>query len=113
MEEGETPVEAVPRIKYGTLEIYATAMVHLYDRQVQRKTNSNPHPLPTFAPLLQRVKREDEMTKKANFEDRGVGTIMDGYTTTDEIADVNKFNLGENSPKDLRNCLTFLLSLAW
>ena len=60
--------------------------------------------------MLQRVKREDEITKKANFEDRGVGTIMNGYTTTDEIADVNKFFLDENSPKDLRNGLAFLLS---
>ena len=50
------------------------------------------------------------MTKKANFEDRGVGTIMDGYTTTDKIADIIKFYLGENSLRDLRDGLAFWLS---
>lgn len=60
--------------------------------------------------MLQRVKRLEEETKKANWEDRGVGTIMDGYTTTDQIANVTAYYFGQRSVKDLRNALSFLLS---
>lgn len=84
--------------------------MHLYERQVSLKINSNPHPRQTFAGLLQRIRKQEEETKLANFEDRGVGTIMDGYTTTDEIANIISFYFGENSVQDLRSALSFLLS---
>jgi hypothetical protein len=35
---------------------------------------------------------------------------MDGYTTTDEIANIISFYFGENSVQDLRSALSFLLS---
>lgn len=85
-------------------------MVHLWDHQVTMKINSNPHPRQTFAPLLEKVKREEEEVKAANFEDRGVGTIMDGYTTTDQIANIVSFYFEQKTVKDLRSSLSFLLS---
>lgn len=102
---------APPRvIQFATLSQYGAALVYLWERQRQMKINSNSHPRETFAPLLERVKREEEEVKKANFEDRGVGTVMDGYTTTDQIADITAFYFGEKSVKDFRNNLSFLLS---
>ncbi|KAG2191724.1 hypothetical protein INT47_007989 [Mucor saturninus] len=78
-------------IRVATLSQYGAAIVHPWERQRQMKINSNSHPRETFAPLLERVRREEEEVKKANFEDREVGTIMDDYTTTDQIADITAY----------------------
>lgn len=82
----------------------------MYDRQVTAKINGHPHPRQMFSALLQMVKREEEETKKANYEDRAVGSIMDGYTTTDQIAKIVSYYFEQKSVKDLRNSLSFLLS---
>lgn len=92
------------------MEQYGAALVHLWERQVSMKINSNPHPRQFFKGLLKQSKVDEERTKKANFEDRGVGTIMDGYTTTDEIASVIRFYFSGKKTSDLRNGLCFLLS---
>ena len=100
----------VRRIKSSTLDQYGAALVHLWERQVLMKINSNPHPRNHFKGLLKKAKADEERIKKTNYEDRGVGTVMDGYTTTDEIANVVRFYFSEKKTSDLRNGLCFLLS---
>lgn len=53
---------------------------------------------------------QEKATRKTKHEDRGTGTIMDGYTTTDQIASIVNFHFSQNSTKNLRNSLAFLLS---
>ncbi|KAI8875984.1 hypothetical protein K501DRAFT_153602, partial [Backusella circina FSU 941] len=54
--------------------------------------------------------REKEEAKRANFEDRGVRTITDGYTITDQIANITAYYFEQKTVNDLRNSLSFLLS---
>ncbi|KAG1436244.1 hypothetical protein G6F56_013641 [Rhizopus delemar] len=53
---------------------------------------------------------QEKATRKTKHEDRGIGTIMDGYTTTDQIASIVNFHFSQNNTKNLRNSLAFLLS---
>ncbi|KAG1434002.1 hypothetical protein G6F56_014454 [Rhizopus delemar] len=74
------------------------------------KINSNPHPRQSFNGLLEMAMLQEEATRKTKHVDRGIGTIMDGYTTTDQIASIVNFYFSQNNTKNLRNSLAFLLS---
>lgn len=74
------------------------------------KINSNPHPRQSFNGLLEMAMLQEKATRKTKHVDRGIGTIMDGYTTTDQIASIVNFYFSQNNTKNLRNSLAFLLS---
>ena len=54
------------------------AIVDLYQQQVKQKVNSHPHPRNACIQLLDNMKLNDERTRREEFQDRGLGTLIDG-----------------------------------
>ncbi|KAI9326589.1 hypothetical protein BD770DRAFT_432816, partial [Pilaira anomala] len=110
--ENQESEEGLPcrRIRFATLNQYGAALVHLWKQQSLMNINSNPHPRQAITGLLEMALLEEEQIRKDNYVDRGIGTIMDGYTTTDQIASLVSFYFSKNNTNNLRNALAFLLS---
>ncbi|CAO3666438.1 unnamed protein product [Rhizopus stolonifer] len=106
----------VHKIGHSTLSQYGAALVNLWRQQTMMKTNSNPHFRQSFNGLLEMAMLQEEATRKTKHVDRGIGTIVDGYTTTDQIASIVNFYFDQNNTKNLRNSGVFtlpLLSFSW
>jgi len=59
---------------------YTNAVVDLYNQQVALRINSNGHPRsPQVRQLLRNVKAQTAQTKKKNYQDRGIGSLLDSY----------------------------------
>jgi hypothetical protein len=96
------------RIGHQTVCGYVNAIVDLYNQQVSLRRNSNPHPRSNAVKLLlSNIKSETTKIKKQNYQDRGIGTLLDGYQSTEQFASICecffKFN-------DTRGRACFLLS---
>ena len=51
------------------------------------KMNSHPDPRDANVKLLlKNAEYDTQQLRKANFVDRGIGTLLDGYTTTEQMA---------------------------
>jgi hypothetical protein len=76
------------------------------------KINAHPHPRDAVKGLLKTIKSDEYQVRRANYEDRGVGTLADGYTSTDQIANVVKHYYAKNQfyGEQLRNALAFLFA---
>lgn len=97
----------------STVNSYVAAMVDLWRQQQRMKINNHPSPRDdAVALLLQLTEYEEDNRRRKNFEDRGASTLLDGYTTTEQIAKVARF-FWENDRDpgtSMRNLLAFLLS---
>lgn len=74
--------------------------------------NTHPHPRdPDVKAFLDNKKRETTRIRIENFDDRGVGTLLDGYSTWSDLGKIiaSGFRL-KNSLKGLRNSAAFALS---
>ncbi|KAI8076818.1 uncharacterized protein BX664DRAFT_246057, partial [Halteromyces radiatus] len=67
---------------------------------------------PYVKDLLKMVKNKEYEVSRGNYEDRGEGTLADGYTSNDQVADVVKAFLSrtQRHGEQLRGALAFLLS---
>ena len=95
------------------MRLYVTAMVDFWDQQQRLNINSNPNPRDTSVKeLMKVVEYEEDQRKRTNYDDRGVGTLLDGYTTMDQMLAIgNHFMRVENHHGvNLRNWLAFFLS---
>ena len=64
-----------------------SAIVDLWRQQASMKMNSHPNPRDANVKLLLKNAESDtQQLRKANFVDRGIGTLLDGYTTTEQMA---------------------------
>ena len=94
----------------ATIESYISAVTDLYKEQVARGVNSNPHPRnATITALLNSLRREKHEKSKADYVDRGVGTMLDGYSSVSELQQICDFYLESSSGDDLRNRMCHLL----
>ncbi|KAF4027845.1 putative centromere DNA-binding CBF3-like domain-containing protein [Phytophthora infestans] len=83
-ENGCLSTERQSTIGRFTVSSYFVAMVDLWKKQVQPNINSNPSPRnEAVKALLKVTEYEEDERKRKVFEDRGVDTMLDGYTTTD------------------------------
>ena len=65
---------------------YVSAAIALYNIQKSRGTNSYPHPRGTKLKAVLKARRQKEFVRrKAEFQDRGRGTLQDGYNQRDMI----------------------------
>lgn len=88
-----------------------SAIVDLYQEQVQEGANSHAHPRDrSVKELLHTLCRERHQVQRSNYADRGIGTLQDGYTSKEELAQMCKYYMKEGTGKDLRNMLAQLLS---
>jgi hypothetical protein len=99
-------------IKYPTVCLYAAAIIDLYHQQKRAGANSNDDPRPYVKDLLKNIQTQEFATSRANMDDRGEGTLADGYTSNDQVANVMKFYWTRTSHcgEHLRGGLAFLLS---
>ncbi len=73
------------------MEAYKNAIVALYEDQKRRGENNNPYPMDaSVSMLLDNVHKQEFQRSRENFEDRGVGTIKDGYSTSEELAMITR-----------------------
>ncbi|EGZ23184.1 hypothetical protein PHYSODRAFT_483144, partial [Phytophthora sojae] len=55
-------------------------------------TNTHPHPRNNLIKaLLSSLKREKHEKNKREFVDRGVGSLLDGYCTTDDLVAISRY----------------------
>lgn len=97
-------------IQLATIYQYVAAVTHYYQTQVAQRTNAHPHPRSACTSILKSCRLREETANRVNFKDRGLNTLIDGYTTTDEIASLSYFYISRNTFHDIRNCTAFLLS---
>ncbi|KAF1805188.1 hypothetical protein FB192DRAFT_1298445, partial [Mucor lusitanicus] len=105
--------EKTPRkVASSTIDQYVAAITDLYRSQVKRKINANSHPRLLVQDLIFVQKEKDCQTKRENFEDRGVGTLADSYTTMDQVAKVIKYYMDQDRShgSNLRASTGFLFS---
>jgi len=96
----------------STLEQYIAAITHLWKKQVRQKINNNDHPRDTVVGLIKNAKLQEFRVSRENFEDRGEGTLADGYSSLDQVAKVVQFYLNgqRNYGENLRDALAFLFA---
>ena len=71
----------------STIDSYVSAIVDLYHLQCRLGCNSNPHPRTVdVQALLKNTHYEQEQVRRANYDDRGLGTVLDGYTTSEQLS---------------------------
>lgn len=94
-----------------TYRQYVAAIVDLWAYQRAQGVNSHPNPgKGLVAQLLKSLKKEEEGRKRNEFVDRGIGTFLDGYSSSEEMIKVCSFFMGRKPDVGLRDRLSFLLS---
>jgi hypothetical protein len=103
---------ACRKVGKSTVLGYTAAVVDLWRQQTAMRVTSHPNPRDSNVKrLLKNAEYETHQHGKVYFVDRGIGTLVDGYTTTEQmvsIADVfwkRRSNFGQN----LRNLCAFFL----
>jgi hypothetical protein len=98
-------------VRYATVSNYIAAITDLYKNQVTMCMNSHPNPrMGTVKSLLQSVKRNENVQKRSNYVDRGIGTIQDGFSGSEQIERLSDNFFSKGTTISLRNRMAFLLS---
>ncbi len=100
---------ASKKIGYSTVRAYGAACVDLYKHQVSLNQNSNAHPkdTPALKILFNTLKNKESSRRRNNYEDRGIGTLQDGYSSCTELKQIsNSFFING----EYRDQCMFLLS---
>ena len=99
-------------IGYSTVRQYGTACIDLYKQQKSWNMNANPHPrdCPALNVLFNSVKLDESKKRQENFEDRGIGTIQDGYSSVEELTRIANYFLSGNSSASSHFQAMFLLT---
>ncbi|DBA00966.1 TPA: LOW QUALITY PROTEIN: hypothetical protein N0F65_006227 [Lagenidium giganteum] len=96
----------------STVELYVAAVTDLYKQQRDRAMNSNSHPRnSTIASLLTTLKREKHALDRNQFVDRGIGTLMDGYTSSRKLVAISKYHLDAIAGDSLRDRMAHLFAI--
>lgn len=104
-------------LMYNSVRGYVSAIMELWNHQVSQKLHSSPSPHNVAVKALKTsIARGQHQRRRAEFEDRGVSTIKDGYTAK-QIPDMTRAvwrnALGpRTSEQSFRTNLDFLLGHA-
>ena len=96
------------RLGASSVETYVSVVVSIYDNQVTRGLNRNPHPRgPAIKAMLETHGRREHQRHRDAYEDRGKGTIQDGYKLDDmrRLASALWNEPGEACEQNLRTVL--------
>jgi hypothetical protein len=108
--KGQCRTEKIGR---ATVNSYVAAMVDLWRQQQRLKINNHPSPRDgAVSAFIKITGYEENDRRRKNFADRGADTMLDGYTTTEQIQNIARFfwMTSHNHGTSLRNLLAFLLS---
>jgi hypothetical protein len=76
---------------FNSIKTSVNAIVALYQEQVSCGMNSNSHPRSNAVKLLLRNEESKKLAKsRANFEDRGKGSLLDGYANSNDFSRISK-----------------------
>jgi hypothetical protein len=98
---------------YNSVRGYVSAVNELWSQQVSRGLHNAPKPdRVAMKALKTSIARREHMRRRAEFADRGIATIQDGYTAT-QIPDLHKkaWELalgGASAEMSLRTAVDFL-----
>lgn len=68
----------------STIDKWVAAVISLYDTQKAMGDNSHPHPRgPGVRGILRKQLQDNHRQRRENYEDRGKGTMLDGYNVDD------------------------------
>ncbi|KAG2217651.1 hypothetical protein INT45_000781 [Circinella minor] len=107
----EEEVEAYV-ISFSSIEQYVSAVVLLFHDQCRLNLNvPTNHPrIPDVKTLLKNERKKETRRRKENYADRVAGSILNGYSTTDELTKVVDYFLTKDRPEHYRNAVMFLAS---
>lgn len=87
---------------------YVNAVVDLYNQQVALHINANEHPRSAHVKqLIKNVQAQATETKKKNYQDHGVGSLLDGYYSEAQFRQICDSFFDVN---DIRGRASFLIS---
>ena len=91
-------------VGYSSVRQYGTSCIDLYKQQRSLNMNANPHPrdCPALNVLFNSVRLDESKKRQENFEDRGIGTIQDGYSSVEELTKIANYFLSGNSSASSR-----------
>jgi hypothetical protein len=93
-----------------TLKQYVNAIIDLYRRQKAAGVNSNEQPRIDAVQLLLKNHASDTANRKrANYDDRAAGSLLDGYTTQETLNSIANAFWDLNNGTGLRDRASFLL----
>jgi hypothetical protein len=105
--------QVLQNVGKSTVLGYTSAIVDLWRQQASMRMNSHPNPRDANVKLLlKNTEYDTQQLRKANFVDRGIGTLLDGYTTTEQMAKLADvfWTRTRDFGQNLRNLCAFLVS---
>lgn len=94
-------------IGYSSIALYVNSIVDLWSYQKSMNCNTAPNPRGSSVTALLKIwKSKEHQRKIQNFDDRGQGTVQDGYTSLQEIRRLAKDMWEKNSYRSL--CAHFM-----
>ncbi|POM62969.1 hypothetical protein PHPALM_27815 [Phytophthora palmivora] len=82
--------------------------------QQSRGANAHPHPRNSLVKaLLSSLKRDKHVKNKREYADRGVGSLLDGYCTTNQLVSISRYYMNLNTGSDLRNRMIHFHTKLW
>jgi hypothetical protein len=92
----------------AVIKSYTASIVDLWSQQVMLRTNSNPHPRDnSVKSLIRTLDVQNSQHKRQNYQDRGVGSMIDGYTTTKQLSMISNYFLCRDSFEGNRDKAAF------
>ena len=87
---------------------YISAVTHLWSTQKKKGINSHDAPRPFVKDLLDQFTANQHKQFTKNFEDRGSGTLLDGYTSKETLKNILNYFWGRERSEGLRDHLGFI-----
>lgn len=106
-------VERVETIGASSVNSYIAGLVDMWKLQCRLGVNSHPTPRDeAVTALLKVTEHEEDERKRKNFEDRGADTMLDGYSTFEQLKQISSYfwSKSRSPASSLRNLLAFQLS---
>ncbi|OWZ24841.1 hypothetical protein PHMEG_00022 [Phytophthora megakarya] len=98
------------KVGVATVEMYVNSISDLHNDQQSRRANTHPHPRNNLIKaLLSSLKCEKHENNKREYVDRGVGSLLDGYCTTEDLVAISRYYMNLNTGSDLRNRMSHSL----
>ncbi|POM81414.1 Hypothetical protein PHPALM_617, partial [Phytophthora palmivora] len=98
------------KVGVRTVEMYVNAKSDLYNDQQSRGANAHPHTRNSLIKaLLGSLKREMHEKNKREYADRGIGSLLNRYCTTNELVSISRYYMNLNTGSDLRNRMSHFL----
>lgn len=99
-----------------SIEMIVSAIVDLWKQQKAQRINTEPSPNSDSVKAFLQIIRESTAARlRTNFTDTGVGSLLDGYSTLEQLSTIISCAFNEaqyNNCKGLRNAAAFALSHA-